>query len=77
MMSQDVSRTHVQTHSGQRVLKLPRRFIESAVAFCFNSQSIYIGGQDNFVVIIIAPTSFGNDHITADGHISALHAVSV
>ena len=67
MMSQDVSRTHVQTHSGQRVLKLPRRFIESAAAFCFNSQSIYIGGQDNFVIIliliIIAPTSFGNDYI--------------
>ena len=76
MMSQDVSRTHVQTHSGQRVLKLPRRFIESAVAFCFNSQSIYIGGQDNFVVIIIAPTSFGTI-TSADGHISALHAVSV
>ena len=76
MMSQDVSRTHVQTHSGQRVLKLNRRFIEFAVAFCFNSQSIYIGGQDNFVVIIIAPQVLGTI-TSADGHISALHAVSV
>ena len=37
MMSHDFSRTYVQTHSGQRVLKSPRRFIESAVALCFNS----------------------------------------
>ena len=37
MMSHDFSRTHVQTHSGQRVLESPRRFIESAVALCFNS----------------------------------------
>lgn len=49
MMSQDVSRTHVQTHSG---------------------------GQDNFVVIIIAPQVLGTI-TSADGHISALHAVSV
>ena len=37
IMYHDFSRTHVQTHSGQRVLKSPRRFIESAVALCFNS----------------------------------------
>ena len=39
VMSQDVSRTYVQTHSaeGQSLLQLPRRFIKSAVALCFNS----------------------------------------
>ena len=37
IMSHDFSRTQVQTHSGQRVLESPRRFIESAVALCFNS----------------------------------------
>ena len=62
MMSHDFSRTYVQTHSGQRVLKSPRRFIESAVALCFNSPKYLLSGVDNFAVIIIALTSFENDY---------------